>query len=496
MKEKIIILFNIVFLGVFYYLSILAVGKMNLESPLSALIIVPVFYFVFHIYTRFKNRTINFQRLWYGMWFASVVLMLIVVFMTEVDLTWDWGRILISAHEYVVTGEVDYPEYFMRCPNNQYWLVFTINVFAVVRAIFPNADFEVYKIVSMLISCLFVQIMILFIYKTARLVWNEKRAFFAGILPIIYVPFYLYAQYMYTDTPGACIAVLMIYFSFKLFRESEKKKKILYAVVIGLLGALAFYVKIIVFILYVAIIITYFFRANIKSFLIVASILVLTFMGTFLLLDKGVDVKLGFNESEAKSYEFPPVHWVMMALNTSGGFNQDDVLYTRSYETYEEKKEADIIKIKERVADLGLAGTVKHIFYTKQLRTWADSCIAGDNYISRSPIREASIGQNLFSYNGKYHWISNIYTWIIHLILLLGMFASAVYSRKKKVAEQEMLVGRIAIFGLFLFLSVWECNARYLFTLMPIIILVASEGIFEMLDWGWSRKRGLQNEEV
>ncbi len=139
-------------------------------------------------------------------------------------------------------------------------------------------------------------------------------------------------------------------------------------------------------------------------------------------------------------------------------------------------------KIKERLVDRGVLGTIKHILYTKQLRTWADSCIAGDNYVSRTPIRENSFSQQLFSINGAWHWICLLYTWIVHIMLFVGILLSTVLSFQKKIEEQKMFVGRIAVFGLFLFLSIWECNPRYLFTVMPMIILVAADGIFLLLD--------------
>lgn len=36
-------------------------------------------------------------------------------------------------------------------------------------------------------------------------------------------------------------------------------------------------------------------------------------------------------------YQFPYAHWVMMMLNDSGGYNQEDVDYTESFDSYKEK---------------------------------------------------------------------------------------------------------------------------------------------------------------
>ena len=65
---------------------------------------------------------------------------------------------------------------------------------------------------------------------------------------------------------------------------------------------------------------------------------------------------------------------------------------------------------------------------------------------------------------------------------MIGMLFSAMLSVKKETADQKLLVGRIAVFGLFVFLSIWECNSRYLLTFTPIMILVAADGWFMVVD--------------
>ena len=41
-----------------------------------------------------------------------------------------------------------------------------------------------------------------------------------------------------------------------------------------------------------------------------------------------------------------------------------------------------------------------------------------------------------------------------------------------------MLVLRIALFGIILFLSIWECNSRYLVAFIPVLIMTSADGIF------------------
>lgn len=473
-KNKLIRIFNVVFCGIFYYLLILAVGKMNLQSPISALLAIPYFYFLYNIIKKENVCTFNVKKTWCILQAVSCIVMLIMAYQLRVAVSWDWGQLLRTAYNYIMIGEIDNPEYFMRYPFNQIWLVCLIALFKIVSKCTASLDFAVYKAVSMVVGICLIQITICFIYKTAKLIWDERKAFLVGIFSLLYVPFYLYSMFLYTDIPGVCLAALLMYCEVKICR-TEGKKRYFYISMFGVLGALIFRIKMVTFIAFIAVIIVFIFK-NICSFSKILIIL-LCFLGSYLLIGM-VDNILGIDENETAQYKFPFTHCIMMSLNTTGGYNGDDVNYTASFDTYDEKKEANILKIKERIADYGFTGTVKHILYTKQCRTWANSCLDGDNYVSRWPVLEASLCQKIFSQNGKWHWTCLVYTWLVHITILVGMLLSATLSIKKEMLEQQSLGGRIAVFGIFLFLSIWECNSRYLLTLMPIMILTAADGLF------------------
>lgn len=105
----------------------------------------------------------------------------------------------------------------------------------------------------------------------------------------------------------------------------------------------------------------------------------------------------------------------------------------------------------ERFRTKGSLGTIKHILYTKQLRIWGNSCLAGDDYIGRNPLRENSLCQIFFSQKGKWHYFCLVYTWLIHITIMFGLVLSAFFSIKRKRDGNEMIMGRIAVFGFFCF---------------------------------------------
>ena len=52
-------------------------------------------------------------------------------------------------------------------------------------------------------------------------------------------------------------------------------------------------------------------------------------------------------------------------------------------------------------------------------------------------------------------------------------------------------VSRLTLLGIFLFLSIWECNSRYLVCFIPVMILTASDGLTQ----GWKLLAGMEGRK-
>ena len=179
-------------------------------------------------------------------------------------------------------------------------------------------------------------------------------------------------------------------------------------------------------------------------------------------------------------YQFPYAHWVMMMLNDSGGYNQEDVDYTESFDSYKEKNEADIYKIKERIKSRGIAGTIKHIFGVKILRTWGLGSMGGDDYIARLPAYKNPL-QSILCQDGKYHNVYLIYVQSYHLLMLFWI----AYYLLVNIRIQEKQIENVvvtSVWGLAAFLCIWECNSRYLVQMLPLLVLVMMSGIYKFLE--------------
>lgn len=79
--------------------------------------------------------------------------------------------------------------------------------------------------------------------------------------------------------------------------------------------------------------------------------------------------------------EIPFTHWVMMGMTERnlyvdgrkwiGWYNPDSLEYTLKYKTTDERKKANIKKIKEQYQDMGFMNYL-YFLYRKALLTWSD----------------------------------------------------------------------------------------------------------------------------
>ena len=102
--------------------------------------------------------------------------------------------------------------------------------------------------------------------------------------------------------------------------------------------------------------------------------------------------------------------------------------------------------------------------------TWGDGTYYAPNKLRREPIntnnmQEYVIGEK----NQAYIYLSQF----VHIVILIGITISGVMSYKR----YDVIKGiQICIFGVFLFLILWETRSRYLVCYLPLVIVCAMDG--------------------
>lgn len=478
MMKKLEFVFNLLFSSLLFYITLLVAITMFQFSPIVG--VVACMLLIGTILSCKKSKeeqkfTINIKYIWIVLQLLSMAGMLIMAFGLKVNLSWDWGVVMRTAAYYVESGIVGNPEYYAQYANNQIWLLCLIALFKIVKFINPEAQMQEFQDVSIVLMCLLIQFMILLLYLTAKHLWNEKKAVCVGITAILCLPLYLYAQFAYTDIPGMMLGAMLLYFYVRMTKSIEKKKY-LYLILIGITGAAAFKIKIMVSIILIAIFIEMFLTMqNMKTFAVHIGISLAALIITLGIFQFASNAVLHIDDAMYEQNQFPATHWIMMGLNNSGGYTQKDVEYTEAFVTYEEKKAATIQGIKNRIKGHGISGMIHHVFITKMKRTWCVSTLNGDDYVGREMLYDTKF-QKIFTKKGSMHEGCLAYTWMFHFLIIAGICISGIAVLFDKDRKSGFMVGRIAIFGVILFLSIWECNSRYLLCFIPVLTLSAIDG--------------------
>ncbi len=473
------VLVNFLFLFMFFWIAFLAGNSLVKSSPLIMFVLPIILYILYRLFIiqRWGDKQLPYA-LWNRILFIiTAVFVFYFGYQLKVDLSWDWGALIRYASDYVLNGEIENKQYLARYPNNQCWLFCLVILFRGIHFLNPTATIEDFHAISIVLNCVMVVLTIFIIHRIAQMIWGHKKTFYISILILFCTPLYMYATFNYTDTSAMLVCVLMMYLFLKVERCNIYGRIICLAL-LGVLAAFSLHLKVTIFIVYIAMVISYLLRAkNLKKFLFSMLISVLMFSSCYVVIDREIQDVVDISSEMSNQYKFPLTHWIMMSL-VYGGYVQEDVDFTKSFPTYEEKKEATIREIERRVEEKGLNGMLQHMCCNKIVRTWGDSTLAGSDYISRWPKDEDGIWQKLMMYNGEKHNMFKFFADLYYMLILIGLFFAGLGNVRKKIKDQPLLFGRITLIGITLFLMIWECNARYLVAFLPIIIMVAGDGYF------------------
>ncbi len=217
------------------------------------------------------------------------------------------------------------------------------------------------------------------------------------------------------------------------------------------------------------------------------------------------------------SRSFGMAHYFMMGLNdaTDGVYSDEDTLFTDSYDTPREKREADLGVAGKRIREYGIAGLIKHscrkilVNYNDGLFAWG---IDGNFFAGRLSEGWGDVDETMFtpfvdrfirpdgSDHGKYAaylqmiWIMVQFMCLISGIRFLiwqygrgiGLFDKGIGAvsgvdmntdsdKEKEAVSSSMVVYAVmlSLTGIFLFELLFEAKARYLIIFAPIYLLMA-----------------------
>lgn len=425
------------------------------------------------------------------------LLQLAAAYFLAVEPSWDFGGVYLSAYEYVTRGKViTHENYFARFPNNTGLLLWEIACFKVLKFLGVTAPFF-YGVAGILMNLFVIDVSILFTVLFCRRTWGNARAVLVLALCVLFTPYILYSPIFYTDSMSLLFITLPLYL-FSLYLGQERKgPRLVLAVSIGLLLAFGTKVKGSVAILLVALLLYAFFNFGLKRAACLALALAIPFAGFSVLFDRQVRRMGIIREEQASVFQFPTEYWFYMGLKSPGGFNQEDFDYIYSLEDTEARKEAAREGIAQRLSDYGPLGLLDHLT-KKAAFTFSDGTYFIGVQLMRKPVRTTALSPWFLAGTKDfqpYQAAADAYHILILLLLLLGL---ALELRAKRGFGLTTLL-YVTLFGVFLFLMMWETRSRYLLNFTPLMLILAADALSRAGDFfhsHWRRRRPVPADKL
>lgn len=416
-------------------------------------------------------------RICFGAAVVLAVSQLAAGYLLAVNPGWDFGGVYLSACDYVTHGRIiTHEHYFERFSNNTGLLMWEIILFRFLKLLGIESS-VLYGAAGIAMNIFAIDLSILFTVLFARRTWGNARAVLTLFLCVLFTPFVLYSPIFYTDSMSLPFTAIPLYlFSCGVQAEKPAVRLPLW-VATGLLLAFGTKVKGNIAILLVAFCLYAAFNFGWKRFVAFLLAAWLPFFGFSALFDSQVKRMGLIHEKNLEQIQFPTEYWFYMGLKSPGGFNQEDFDFMYKLESRTERKHAGRAGIVRRIAEMGVAGMLRHLT-EKSAYVFGDGTYFIRPQLNRQPLRKTALRD--FVNSPPYFAISGGYHLCLLLLLLFGLAAGL--TRRHGFDWLTLLY--TALFGLALFLMMWEARSRYLLNFSPLMLLLAGDALVRLYALG------------
>ena len=118
----------------------------------------------------------------------------------------------------------------------------------------------------------------------------------------------------------------------------------------------------------------------------------------------------------------------------------------------------------------------------KVVFTWGDGVYFAPEKLKRDPVKESAL-HSWVLYDGADYPKTYLYCSAVQLLILAGILLSVLRNFFEKGRVREIQAMQLAVFGLFLFLLLWETRSRYLVNFVPVFFLLGLDGALKIREW-------------
>jgi len=379
--------------------------------------------------------------------------------------------------------------YFSRYPNNLLLLLLESTCLTL------NDNWGIfagnYNMMSaIIVDCMAISCSCFLVYRVLSLYVDRKFAFGGFVAAVVLCGLSPWMSICYSDSLGIIFPILSFYLYVKPTKSVRFKwiDQIL-AVCVSCIG---YFIKPQCIIILIAIILVDIFNFSkahkleqlVKpiAFVAIAFICLAVTSGLLKAQYESLDVKLDPEQEIGMS------HFLMMGMNYSYGgvYSQEDVDYSVSFASCQERTAANIEKCIERLHELGITGYTR-LLAAKLLTAFHDGTFAwgmegnGINIqvVDNLNTYAAPFLKSIFYSAGDLHEYLKLLEQIAWIAVLLFSCSFGLVKQAEE-KKRDLSILMMSIIGLTLFEMLFEVRARYIFIYVPIFCILAALG-FENL---------------
>lgn len=432
--------------------------------------------------TNNNKLKVNFSYLLSGMIIVQLAVCYNIQFLTN----WDVNMLLSNA-KWIADG--DYQKlnngYFSSYPNNVLLVYCFSLVFKFLNLIGIDSFIKGVRLIVAFQCFLSIYTLWLLAKSVSDIVKSVIYTRFAVMIYVAIVGLSPWLVITYSDSIGLIFPILFLYLHQKVNDGNIFKMTVL----MGVLSFIGYKIKPQVIFVCIAIVIVHLLVVNLSSYdfkrfireMKIAIIFISAVILSNFVYQSFVVPSTYFKLN--KEAEFGIAHYLMVGHDyTRGGvYSGRDVKFSSEIKTQKERTVKNMGVFKERIEYLKPVGLAK--FYAKKtLTNFNDGTFAWGqeggfyNKIFKNKNKYLSpFLRNIYYHNGKYYIYWSSFMQMIWLIILF-FNGCLIFAREFVEKNKTLLVAVVSVIGLTIFETLFEARARYLYTYVPIYILLATVG--------------------
>ncbi len=380
-----------------------------------------------------------------------------------------FGAVYSQAQEFVLNGTLP-GDYFAQFSGERGLYVLMCAFFGMFELVGIHDFYAAMAVVNIIA----IDVAILLAYFCARRMFGAQKAILLLISALACLPFVLYVPMFSAYTLALPFPVAMVFLWLKariVWREGSFGGAMLRFLALSLIAAVGTLIQPLVIIVYIAIVL------DLLIFLRGIKRLLLMLCGTVLcagltLGGLAVMPQLMFF-SQGGDADLPLTTWVMMGLSGDGSYNEQLMQQLLEQEGAQARSDFALSQIEQSLNEKGVGGLLSHAG-AKLSAAFGDGLYGAPKELENLEVDTLGVGAVLTSQSAGAQYLLYI-AFAIKTAMLFQLIVAAIKSFFRR--NYALVFLRMALFGLVLFLLVWQVNAAYLIVFLPLCLLCGIEAL-------------------